>query len=506
MKALTYELHLLEPLLATQLGGGDPNSAVGFPFIPGSMIRGMVISHYAGQNEADAADEIFRSLFLDHGVKFLNAYPQAYGQRTLPVPLSWRQEKDGSKTSPIYDFAVEIQNGGQQWQRVKRPFCHLWVGEDGGYKAELEEPERQVNVHTAREDRQKVTKGASTVFRYEALAPEQTFCGVILADAEHHLEMLREWLPEGEMVSLGGSHLAGYGLARLQKVSIQDDWREYEPVGDDSDSIIVTLLSDALIRDPRTGAYVTTLEPVVGCPHNQAYVDMQVVGGFNRKWNLPLPQTLAIKSGSVFVYPAQDDLLSRLQSLEAIGVGERRAEGFGRIAVNWHRAAEIAPMEKNAPTQPLPLTLQGDGSVILAKRMVERMLRQKLDRALIAAVNRLKIKNPPNNAQLSRMRIVARQALTKDDLQVIIKHLNEMKKAARDQLQRAIIEGERLDDWLRARAEHVEGIWELLKIDDGQMPVLGGVRSERTETLAREYTVKMLDRLLQKAQKEAAHE
>ncbi|MCX7682281.1 MAG: hypothetical protein N2508_10040, partial [Anaerolineae bacterium] len=163
MKALTYELYLLEPLLATRLGGGDPNSAVGFDYIPGSMIRGLVVSRYAQQNPTDAVDDDFRRLFLDGRVRFLNAYPQAYGQRTLPVPLSWRREKDGGKTAPIYDFAVEVQNGGQQWQRVAQPFCHLWVSDDGSYKVQLEKPERHIAVHTSREDRQKVTKGESTV-------------------------------------------------------------------------------------------------------------------------------------------------------------------------------------------------------------------------------------------------------------------------------------------------------------------------------------------------------
>ena len=507
MKAVTYELYLLEPLLATRLGGGDPNSAVGFDFIPGSMIRGMVVGRYARQNSLDATDATFRRLFLDGSVKFLNAYPQTYGRRALPVPLSWYKEKDGGETAPIFDFAVESQNGGLQWQSIREPFCHLWIGEDGAYKVELQKPERHINIHTSREDRQKITKGESTVFRYDALAPEQIFYGVILADQESDLETLKQWLPEGEVLSVGGSHLAGYGQARLERVRIQDDWREYTPVGEDTDLIIMTLLSDAIIRDPHTGAYVSTLEPVVGCGYEQAFVNVRVVGGFNRKWNLPLPQTPAIQAGSVFVYPAQDDLLARLRSLEVIGIGERRAEGFGRVAINWHRAAEITPKKKNGSTKSLPFTLQNNDSIGLAKRMVERMLRQKLDRALVAAVNRFRIQRPlPSNAQLSRMRIVARQALSQSNPHVITQHLDGMKKTARDQFQRAKVGGNRLGDWLRARAENVEGIWELLQVDQNKSPVLGGIQSEWTENLALEYTVRLLDRVLQKAQKETSNE
>jgi CRISPR-associated protein Csx10 len=507
MKALTFEIHLLEPLLATRLGGGDPNSAVGFEFIPGSAIRGMVIGRYMRQNQANATDASFLRFFLDGRVRFLNAYPQAYGRRVLPTPLSWHREKDAGKNKPLHDFAVENPAGDRwQWQRVEEPFSFLWVGEDGSTKVELMKPDPCINIHTAREDRQRVTKGESTVFRYEALAPEQVFCGVVLADQEEDLESLKRWLPQDEVVHLGGSRLAGYGQARLQNVQIQEDWQEYTPVGEDTDVIIVTLLSDALIRDPRTGAYVATLTPVLGCTHEQAFVRLRVVGGFNRKWNLPLPQTQAIQAGSVFVYHARDDLLKRLKDLEAASIGERRAEGFGRIAVNWHRAAEIQPMERLDPQPPLPLTLQDSQSIGLARRMVDRMLRQQLDRALIAAVNRFQIQNPPSNAQLSRMRIVARQALSQGNSQIIIRHLKGMRRAARDQFHRARIGSDRLDEWLESMAENVQGIWEVLGVNQRQIPIIGGVKPELTTDLALEYTVRLIDRVLRKAQKEAANE
>ena len=504
MKALIFELHLLEPLLATRLGGGDPNSAVGFEFVPGSLIRGMIIGRYTREHPADAADTTFRRLFLDGSTRFLNAYPQvSTGQRALPTPLSWRKVKD--EKEPIYDFAVEFQNGNQQWQKAEQPFCHLWLSDEGDYKAELCKPDSHINIHTAREDRQRTTQGESTVFRYQALAPEQTFCGVILVEQEDDPVALKQWLPEGEIVSLGGSHLAGYGQARLEQVKIQDDWHEYTPVGDDADFIIVTLLSDALIRNPQTGAHVVTLEPVLGCAHEQAFVSVCVVGGFNRKWNLPLPQTQAIQAGSVFVYPAQPELLARLQALVATGIGERRAEGFGRIAVNWHRAAEITPAEKLKSSLPLPFTLQDETSTKLARQMVERMLREQLDRALIAAANRLEIQRPyPSNAQLSRMRIVARLALAQNDPQIPTWHLDGMKKTARDQFQRARIGDERLDDWLCARADNVQSIWELVGVD--RKPTLGGIQPDLTDALALEYTVRLIDRVLRKAQKEATHD
>ncbi len=76
MNALTFQIHLHEPVLVTQGGSGDPNSAVGFDFIPGSVIRGALIGKYIqGRNEdkVDATDKDFRRLFFDGNVSFLNA-------------------------------------------------------------------------------------------------------------------------------------------------------------------------------------------------------------------------------------------------------------------------------------------------------------------------------------------------------------------------------------------------------------------------------------------------
>lgn len=504
MKALTFELHLLEPLLATRLGGGDPNSAVSFEYIPGSMIRGMVIARYMQNNTADADDAVFRRFFLDGHVRFLNAYPQIEGGRALPTPFSWRLEK--STNSPIYDFAIELENGEKQWKNVGQSFCYFWQDDENICQAELCSPNRQISIHTARKNRQTTTKGDSTVFRYEALSQDQTFCGVILADQEADLRELKKWMQEGSFSNLGGSHLAGYGLVCLKNVIIQDNWQEFKPIENEMDCIIVTLLSDTLIRDPGTGAYVATLQPILGqlSLKEKTFVNTHVVGGFNRKWNLPLPQTMAIKAGSVFVYHANQELLSRLCSLVDTGVGERLAEGFGRIAVNWHTSAEILVVDKSQPIPPMSFTLEEGTCIELAQKMVERMLREQLDHKLIVAINDLKIQrrpNVPSNAQLSRMRIVARQALSENNPQILMQHLDKMKKTAKDQFQRALIGDQNLYEWLCTRAGNVQGIWQIIKVD--QKPNIGGIEPD-LEALASEYTIRLIDGLLRKTLKEVA--
>ncbi|MDX2163377.1 MAG: CRISPR-associated RAMP protein Csx10, partial [bacterium] len=110
MKTLYYHLRLLQPALVTALEG-DPNSAVAFDYIPGSVIRGMMIglfTRHNGVQELDASDTAKRRTFFSDNVQYLNAYPVVNGTRTLPVPKSWHVQK--GESAPIYDFAWEVNH------------------------------------------------------------------------------------------------------------------------------------------------------------------------------------------------------------------------------------------------------------------------------------------------------------------------------------------------------------------------------------------------------------
>jgi CRISPR-associated protein Csx10 len=60
----------------------------------------------------------------------------------------------------------------------------------------------------------------------------------------------------------------------------------------------------------------------------------RVVGGWNVRWNRPKPTYIGAAAGSVYVFRTQasrDDISAALRQLEAEGIGERRAEGFGVV-------------------------------------------------------------------------------------------------------------------------------------------------------------------------------
>lgn len=493
MNALTFQIRALQPLLVTQPGAGEENSATAYHFVPGSVLRGAVIGRYLQEHRvADAAqDPTCRHLFFDGAVRYLNAYPlDRLGQRMLPKPLSWRVNKvdRDNPSAVIYDFAIELNKSLENPVSLPGMFC--WREEE---QVEIDKPDRYVNVHNASEDRNVKRKNDSTVYRYEAIAAGESFGAVILAEDEADLQILRLFLDEAE-INLGGSRSAGYGLVRIESVQIVPDWHEYEPDDKPDDGIVVlTLLSDTVFRD-RYGQFTTDLDAVLEWEHLRAYTQMRVVGGFNRKWGLPLVQAPALQAGSVFVYRTDQVDLQVLRRLERAGIGVRRVEGFGRIGINWHTRAALR--RRSVPTSPrFPSVPLSDESRDLAQRMAERRLRSLLDQKLIEKLGQLRITDPPHNTQLSRLRLAVRRAWQAEKSDLVVEHLQNL-KATREQFERARVGGQRFYSWLMegVQQDKLWGNW----LQPSELPSIAGVIAQVTDSIKLEYTMRLLDALLKK--------
>jgi CRISPR-associated protein Csx10 len=525
MTVLSYRVTLLGPVLVTALEG-DPNSAVAFDYLPGSALRGVLIGAYLrqpGKSNLDAAaDPTARRLFLDATTRFLNAYPlDRQKRRSLPTPQSWYQEKDATDQDPVYDLAVDNGPPLTQPKGLTTPFCTLT-----DVKVRLLKPDRHIAVHTLR-NRRKGRPGPEfgAIYRYEALAPEQTFGGVILCNEANDATTLQALLKGLGEASLGGSRSAGYGRVRFHEVAVITDWREAgpypEPEATDEGLLVVTLLSDMLLRDGN-GQFVADPAVVtaalskrlgVSLTLQRAFLRGSEMGGFNRKWGLPLPQAMAVQMGSVFVYEWPDGLTANaVQTLEWQGLGERRAEGLGRVGVNWHTKAEWE-VETIESGKPPPVDLTGNAEAVqLAQQMTERLLRQQLDRALAGRANELGSHvRRPSNSQLSRLRNMVREALQQPPDQGREKmenYLNDLgeRQSTRKQFTRDRVAGTILLDWLRMRVEDEQQIWDDLKVDENNLPAIGTVRAERGPELAYEYNLRLIDAVLARAMKERGKE
>jgi CRISPR-associated protein Csx10 len=541
MKAITFLLHTKQPILATSLQG-DPNSDVSFSYIPGSMIRGVLISRYlndlkrCGLRETDDLLDIknfpdVKRLFFDGSTRYLNAYLYSNEQekRTLPVPRSLLKRKGDEVTEStdiiIYDFSWEQDTEDTSYKSLNESFCT--VDNDNVI---LHKEKRRINIHNMRDrKRGRGIEGSGAVFRYEALDAGQTFQGVILCDNPDDVAKIKPLL-EPKDIWLGGSQSAGYGHTQIIPIKDPEDsdtW--YEVVTDpeyreDRELLCITLLSDLILRD-RCGQYIVIppqlipgegereVDPLtqlleqlleVKLEPQSSFISNLVVGGFNRKWGLPLPQVPALAAGSVFIFNYEGELnIDQIRTLENQGIGERRIDGFGRVAVNWleEHSKFKAKLSKSETAWAEPKLEPNTDDSSIAAKMAKRLLEQKLDNRLLEKVNQFKLEpNKLSNSQLFRLIIVTRQALTEESKNPVTDLLEKLPKNASSQFEETKIARKsfkkQVCDWLNEPSTWID-------VQHLEVNVAGeSVPSDLVEKLKLEYTLRLIMGIAKKATKE----
>ncbi len=498
MKIVTYRVTLLEPVLVTSLEG-DPNSAVAHDYLPGSVLRGALIGltmRKEGIRELDAANDDIRRLFFDGRTRFLNGYLVVDGKRSLPAPRSWEQDKhaQGGEEKRITDRALTpkgLQGQKLEAQEPGKPkalggkFCVLI---DDGNAAYIVEPQHVINVHTER-DRvrgRSLGPGRGTIYRYDALAAGQVFEAMILCNEDTDADYLADLLGTYSETTLGGARSAGYGRVALSDMQIRDAQREVGGnILGNPDQLILTLLSDAILRNSH-GQFALDTETLCAAVAarlevstaqlevDRAFKNEGIVGGFNRKWGLPLPQMPTLTMGSVFVLnlkkldEEQRQVLSGgLGWLEWFGIGERRAEGFGRVAVNWQQRQTLVKQDVPVVTTEIEIILS-DESKQLWDAMQARITRQQVDQTQLEKANTLQLRRLPPRSQINRLRQIVTSELLKDrpDASAIAQFLKDIEgKRAGEHFRSAQVGSQPMIDWLRIQANAQEPYAALRLVD-----------------------------------------
>ena len=520
VKTIVLQLTAVQPLLLTSLQG-DPNSSVSFPYIPGSVLRGALIGRYSADKQTlDLEDETVNRLFFNGQTRYLHAYPLVGGQRAVPMPRSLAVEKTSTEPSQIYDRSVATPSD------VTLRSISGFLQVDGG-RLVCHTVDMAVNIHNQRDrPRGRGVEGQGAVFRYEAIAPMQTFVAAIICDHDADATELQKLLPE--RLWLGGSRSAGYGETTIDHVTVVDDWREWDagafahtsklPASAGKQRLTITLTSDLFVRDAHGAASATPpLAQIaaalcvqsVALDATRSTVATVNHGGFNRTWGLPTPQFAALAAGSVLVFNLdQAPTAAALTDLEQRGLGNRRAEGFGRVICNMlpaHAEYAVGKPDSSYPEETIALD---PTSQQLAVLMAQRLLDQKLEAYLIAQVecNQINDKSTISNTQLSRLRIIARRALGTETMDTLDQFLKNLPSNARDQFARATIVGKgggqpkKLDTWLRERIAQPVSLTH-------QSVHVAGQTAQADEQIAVDFTLRLIIAMARlKVKKEEQHD
>ncbi len=507
MKALPLTIELLEPLLATGLEG-DPNAGVSLKYVAGSVLRGAVIGLFLrdkkatlnlqGNVQLDLSNEGERSLFLSGKILFLNSYPQAEGKRSLPIPLSWLKEKDTEANSSFCDFNLK-ERDSKQYKDLGSPF---FVFTNSATIVKVN-PEMRLAVHTQRDAKKgRSTSDEGAVFRYESVVAGTNFSGAIMGD-ETLLNEVKELINTQEVL-LGGSRTAGYGKARIvcEHIAEWNEIRKAIEIKKDAE-FTITLLSNALIRD-MNGHFQTEIDSLFAdygiIISDKTFKRAELVGGFNRKWGLPLPQQLSIKAGSVFRFKAKQDIDERtVQKWLDEGIGERRVEGFGRIALDLNQIEDLSFTAADKTTVSFrDLASQRGTAHTLGNKLIERILRQKFEAAITGVVCEIDPKGNISNSQISRLRLVVREVVRGEEATQIRTFFHDLKKTARDQFDGVRIGKTKLETWITETIDNRNRLNHVVSPKLGGLEVIG----DEWKTLQLEYHLRLIDGVLAKMAKE----
>jgi CRISPR-associated protein Csx10 len=480
---LPYTLSLHAPAVFRSVGG-DRNGSRTLPFIPGAALRGAAAQGLGAPGKDAARVERFRKVIIDGTVRFLNAYPRAGERRTLPAPLSLQIDKESVADSAgeisawdLAAFTEQSDEGEASWpgaslSKLAEPFISI-----GSAQPLRVAPPRGGRIHQQRdrargrawkEERNGHEVAYGAVFAYEYLDAGQEFDGLIQFQAEDQgaceglIATVKDAL--GSRVLLGRSRRGGYGGdATISWGRVRD--REVEGQGIVSTDLPsnvefrALLTSACIIRDPHTGQIdparlADEIEERLG---GRAKVvarrwSFELVGGFNRKWSLELPQALACAAGSVLILRSIEPIpLADLLAIEHAGFGERTVEGLGRV-VFLHSPARTLILRmppqssREAPTgAPPELVRFVEGRIL--DEAVERTIEREAERIAESA------KSPPSTSLLGRLRTAMRAdppvALATLQAWLADEGPHRLRRPALEQLDRCRVGNERLTTWLR---------------------------------------------------------
>ena len=327
-----YAIRLDDPLMIPQQGD------MGLAYIPGTSVLGF----FAGKLAKGLSAEEFEDLFLKDRVRFSPLYPVSGGQRSLPafgLIAKIKGAVAGARDGQMVNLkAVGKLEDGEQPKPLKSGF----VDAEQFYPVDVE---TEIVYHHSTG---KATGDEATLYTQECLSAGQVFAGFVTGP-DAALDKLLSVL-EGGVLTFGRSKTAQY--SRCSLVEYSGDL----PTGDSLSElgVAVAVLDSDVLLDNGFGGYTNDSSvlldkiadelgvSVENADEKFCSVKYRTISGYNAKWNQKKPHVRAFAAGSFFVFDGVQNAPKEFY------VGERQAEGFGRVVMLPVAAVNPQKPEKEA--------------------------------------------------------------------------------------------------------------------------------------------------------------
>ncbi len=341
-------------------------------YIPGTALRGALAEAYLAEH--GGPDDIFRALFLSDQVQYGDLWPALEGKQTTLLPATAQVcKRYGLKDLASFrDALLDVWTDSDDDKKC--PKCGEPLDRASGYlcnpdPVEPLTPRSRLRVSTAIE-RSTGTVAREMLFTHHTLTGQRQteerapllFRGTVRLtnpalqdELAHLLQAAPLFLGAGRSRGLGQVEVKAWSEAPATE-PLAERWRQFNEAAQRAGGeagkryFSLTLLSHLALRDNLLCPVLSEIAPQhFGLPDGVTWVrysgsDRAVlflstvtVPGWNAALGLPKPDTIALARGSVLLGQCDAEqeqaVLGCLAQIEAEGVGERRNEGFGRVAV-----------------------------------------------------------------------------------------------------------------------------------------------------------------------------
>lgn len=324
-KCIRYRLYTETPVFITDLSRSRENSYETRGYIPGSAVRGLVMSDLA--HRLPEWFETHKTQLLSEQTRFLDAVPVVGDAAPLPSIKGFYEDKD--ETGFISVLKENVPSG---YKRAKLgTFCAL-EGDTVRYWSAETDGATRIQRHVDEKD--------TKIFQNRYLSAGQTFEGYIFADDPAVMEEITQSLPD--VVWLGADRYEGFGKCKVTppKVVEQPAWIDTygcQALEGENELYLLALSPLTMLDDcgEPCGLDTHRLAELLGVETveiTRCSTSLAEFGGYNRVWESRVPAVRMYDRGSIFrlkcsAPPAPDALLE----IQRQGLGIRRAEGFGQV-------------------------------------------------------------------------------------------------------------------------------------------------------------------------------
>lgn len=548
IKFMPCQIRLQSPVLITGTVG-DENIALSENYISGTSLLGTLANYYINISnprvtEAHKNDK-FRKLFLDGDIQFTNGYKLNDDSiRSLPIPLSIQFPKGSDKPHEL--LFREFDEKSEKDTKYRDGFCVL-KNTVSSIDFEKVPVNKHINFHHQRTNQLLGKSDSGEIFNYESLNPFQTFEAFVVGPEEILKELVKALKSDRISCRLGRSKNSQYGRAEIElKESEMKDFEIAEfsfEREDDAPEFTVTLLSNTILLDELGQArvcekifknYLINQFNNFKITINQneisiqnSFVRTEHIENYVSVWKARKPAVTAFRMGSCFRVRIDGEIWKSnlnainvcLLQLQQQGIGVRRNEGFGRIAINWQSSEEInnitekkwkSKIKSLKDTQP-----QGDVPDIVKtifKKTLRTYLKDKVKNA--AAIKLGDFSLLSSGSTISRLQHFLLKSENEDDF---LKKINKLSgKPAMDKLTGIVVQGEskNLYGFLTKKDSEPDVteikhtiIKKFKKLDEKLVQVSGFLlEDELMEEMYREYLGTLFVLMQKKLKKEGNHE